>query len=147
MIRKLFVMLFILLIISQFFRPEKNISVSIPATDFIEHHLPSENVKTILKTSCYDCHSNHTVYPWYAEVSPLSWWLHNHIKEGKEELNFSTWHTYPNKKKIHKLEEIVELVEKKEMPLKPYSLAHSEANLTQAERDELVNWIRALRKK
>lgn len=144
MIKKFVLFLVLLLIISQFFRPEKNISAVTPVTDFIENHRPPENIQVILKTACYDCHSNNTVYPWYAEVSPLSWWLANHIKEGKEELNFSSWQTYSDKKKNHKLEEMVELVEKKEMPLKPYTLVHSDANLTQGERDELANWIRSL---
>lgn len=144
MIKKFVLFLVLLLIISQFFRPEKNISAVTPVTDFIENQRPPENIQVILKTACYDCHSNNTVYPWYAEVSPLSWWLANHIKEGKEELNFSSWQTYSDKKKNHKLEEMVELVEKKEMPLKPYTLVHSDANLTQGERDELANWIRSL---
>lgn len=97
-------------------------------------------VLAILKKSCLDCHSNHTNYPWYASIQPLSMWINHHIEEGKEELNFSEFHTYSMKKQQHKLKELVEQVEEGEMPMNSYTLIHRSARLTEAEKKTLIDW-------
>ena len=61
------------------------------------------NVQPILARACYDCHSDNTAYPWYNRIQPVAWWLANHVKEGKGELNFSQFGTYSGKKQKHKL--------------------------------------------
>jgi hypothetical protein len=97
-------------------------------------------VKQILERACYDCHSNRTVYPWYASVQPVAWWLNKHIAEGKGELNFSEFSAYDVKRAIHKLESVSDQVHDREMPLKSYLLMHREARLTDAERALVESW-------
>ncbi|WP_273005712.1 heme-binding domain-containing protein, partial [Leeuwenhoekiella blandensis] len=66
---------------------------------------------------CYDCHSNQTTYPWYSNLAPASFYLEDHIKDGKRHLNFSEWEQYSAKRKDHKLDELIEEVEREGMPL------------------------------
>ena len=102
-------------------------------------------MKAILERACYDCHSNHTRYPWYAEIQPLGWWLADHVKEGKAHLNFSTFGTYPAKRQTRKLEELIEEVEGGNMPLGSYKLTHTDARLTPAEIKALTDWAASVR--
>jgi hypothetical protein len=101
-------------------------------------------VKNILDKACMDCHSNETTYPWYANVVPVNYFLANHIAEGTEHLNFSEWSTYAVEDQKHAAEEIVEVVEKKEMPMLFYWLIHWDAKLTDAERATLVAYFKSL---
>jgi len=88
----------------------------------------------------FDCHSNTTNYPWYFNVTPVNYWIADHIEEGKSELNFSKWASYSLKRKEHKMDEVWEEVKKKKMPLDSYTWTHSEANLSQDEIDLVVSW-------
>jgi hypothetical protein len=106
------------------------------------HHI-DVSVQQILKTSCYDCHSNHSDYPWYANVQPIRAWLDHHIDEGKGELNFSVFATYKLRRKYHKLEEIVEQVESNEMPMNSYTWTHRNAILSPEQKSTLVSWTKA----
>ena len=143
MIKKIAIGFIVLLVIIQFFRIDKTNPTIIQENDFISITNPPENIKNLLKTSCYDCHSNQTTYPWYTNVAPISWWVKQHINEAREELNFSEWGTFTEKRKKHKLEEVYEEVEEGEMPLKSYLIAHSEAKLTTEQKNELVAWFKA----
>ncbi|WP_449401407.1 heme-binding domain-containing protein [Chryseobacterium wanjuense] len=96
----------------------------------------------IINNSCYDCHSNETRYPWYSNFAPASWFLKNHINEGRKHLNFSTFATYEPKQQVDKLEECVEMVEKKEMPLESYFVGHQDAKITDEQRKILINYFK-----
>ena len=72
------------------------------------------DVEPILQKACYDCHSNKTKWPWYSGVAPLSWWIVDHVNEGRRELNFSEWNAIPAEKRAKKFEEIAEEVEEGE---------------------------------
>ncbi|MDA0193761.1 MAG: heme-binding domain-containing protein [Bacteroidetes bacterium] len=111
--------------------------------DFIEITNPPDQIRDILKTACYDCHSHETKYPWYSNIAPVSWWVKDHINDAREELNFSEWGTYDLKKSNHKLDEMAEEVEEEGMPLTSYTLAHSEARLTGGQRKALVSWAKS----
>ncbi len=138
--------LLIIVIVIQFFRIDKtNPEVTI-ANDFIEMTNPPEEITSMLKSSCYDCHSNESNYPWYSNVAPISWWVKDHIDEGRDELNFSEWGTFKAKRKDHKLEEAVEMLEEGEMPLNEYTWTHSEAKLTVEQKSVLVDWLKETRK-
>jgi hypothetical protein len=102
----------------------------------------NEEVAIILKTSCYDCHSNQTKLPWYSHVAPVSWLVTKDVGEGREELNFSEWTTYPKRKLIKKLEEMGEEVDEGEMPLEIYTVIHGDAKLTTEQRKLLVEWTK-----
>lgn len=110
----------------------------------VVHQVPQE-VAAVLQASCYDCHSNHTNYPWYSQIQPVARWLNDHIEEGKAELNFSTFGTYSLKRQYHKLEEIAEQVEEKEMPLSSYTLIHQNAQLNAEQVQLLSAWATNLR--
>jgi len=140
MLKKVTTTLLILFVIAQFFKPQKNEYTSILDTDLIATEKPPEQLAAILKESCYDCHSNNTTYPWYNRITPVNFWLNGHIKGAKDELNFSEWKHYSAKKKVHKLDEIIEVLENNEMPLNSYTLMHSNAKLTEDETQTLINW-------
>ncbi len=140
--KKFFILLVIVFIIIQFIRPERNLGKrETENTIFV-----SNEVGQILQTSCFDCHSNYTVYPWYTNIQPIGWWLNHHVNEGKEELNFSEFETYSLKRKLHKLEEIKEMVDENEMPLPSYLWIHGEAKLTSEQKDVLSKWVLETRK-
>lgn len=134
-------------VIIQFFRPQKNISdsSSLLANDIGKQYLVPDDVQQILQTSCYDCHSNSTMYPWYSKVQPIAWWLNNHIAEGKKEINFSEFASYRIGRQYKKLEEIVKQVKEDEMPLSSYTLLHKNAILTVPQKLKITNWAAALR--
>jgi cytochrome c553 len=146
MLKKIIILVFIVLVIIQFFRPDKNISSKTPNTDFLVSTQAPETIAAMINTSCYDCHSNNTNYPWYAEVAPISWMIANHVEEGKEELNFSEWSTFSEKRKKKKIKEMIDELEEKEMPLAGYLLMHSEAKLSEAQTEELLTWIKSQKK-
>lgn len=102
----------------------------------------SDEIAAILNTSCMDCHSNHTNYPWYSKIQPVGFWLNHHVDEGIRELNFSEFATYTKKRQLHKLEETIEMLEKKEMPLGSYTLVHKEAKLSDTQTMALITWAR-----
>ena len=104
-------------ILIQFIRPGRNNGNSFGRNDISHNVQMPDSVITILKKSCFDCHSNHTVYPRYADINPVGWWLNNHVNEGKSELSFSEFVAYDTTMKLKKLEEIAEEVEAHKMPL------------------------------
>ena len=99
-----------------------------------------EEVGLILKTSCYDCHSNETRYPWYAYIAPVSWLVVRDVKLGRADLNFSDWAGQKARDKIKILDEIAEEVEKGNMPLPVYTITHGEASLSDDQKQLLVKW-------
>jgi hypothetical protein len=138
-----FYMLVIAFVLVQFYpRPGKNLSASIDLTDIVlVHHVPAD-VQTILKASCYDCHSNNTVYPWYYSIQPVTHFLGNHIYEGKKELNFSEFGKYSIGKQYRK--QAAEQIDEGEMPLTSYTLIHTDAKLNKEEKLQLSGWIQSL---
>lgn len=98
----------------------------------------SEATAQIARRACYDCHSNETTWPWYTAVAPISWRIAGHVEEARSKLNFSTW-DQPNEN----LDEVVEVLEEREMPLWDYILSHSEARLSDEEYDRLLAGVRA----
>lgn len=138
--KRIFIILAAALVTIQFFRIEKNLNTGEQVNHISKQFALSAEVENILKTSCYDCHSNNTVYPWYSHIQPVAWWLQNHVNEGKEELNFDEFATYTPREQYHKLEEAVEMVKEGEMPLSSYTLAHSDARLSQVQKETLVAW-------
>lgn len=142
MLRKILLVLLVLLIIAQFIRPPHNNGVAASSNDIMHSINVPDSVAGLLQTACYDCHSDHTKYPWYSKITPVNWWLHNHITDGKKELNFSVFSTYSYRRKGKKLHEIAETVEKNEMPLDSYLWIHKEAKLNEAQRKMIVEWAK-----
>jgi hypothetical protein len=100
----------------------------------------STEVKLILKDACYDCHSNETKWPWYSKVAPISFFVSNHVVEGREHLNFSTWGDMYTPKQNEYKKEIWEEIEKGEMPLTNYTWLHPKSKLTIEQRQVIKKW-------
>jgi hypothetical protein len=145
MIKKILLGLLVGLVAIQFIRPARNVSTGLGPEDISAKHPVPAPVQGLLQRACYDCHSNNTHYPWYAEVQPLGWWLTKHVNDGKRHLDFSAFGTYTPKRAGKKLAEIADEVEHREMPLKSYTWMHPEARLTAAEIKLLVDWVEALK--
>ena len=141
MLKKIIMALAVILIVIQFIKPERNVSGNDTFAIQTKYSIPSD-VEQILQVSCYDCHSNMTAYPWYANVQPAAWFLANHVEDGKKHLNFSEFTNLPLFVQNHKLEETKEMVEEKEMPLDSYTYfgLHPEADLSETERQKIIDW-------
>lgn len=136
-------LLFILVIfiIIQFIQPVRNQSLKIYASDISRAYQVPENVQILLKNSCYDCHSNNARYPWYTSLQPAGWWLASHIKEGKKELNFNEFGNYSSRRQQSKLKAIASSIKDETMPLPAYLLMHKSAELSEPDKELLLNWI------
>jgi len=145
MFKKAITALLTLFVVAQLFKPQKNEYTNTPESDFILTEKPPQQLAGILKESCYDCHSNNTNYPWYDKITPVNFWVNGHIKHGKEELNFSLWSQYSAKRKAHKLEEFIEMITERKMPLESYLLTHEDAKLSDSEIKTLTNWVTILK--
>ncbi|MCB9315099.1 MAG: heme-binding domain-containing protein [Lewinellaceae bacterium] len=130
-----------ILVVIQFMRPNRTNPPVDPALDIQQVLQPPADVYAILKDACYDCHSNETQYPWYSQIAPVSWWLVNHIEEGREHLNFSTLGTLALEDRAEIMEEAAEAVQKGEMPLSSYTWTHPAARLSATQRDLVVTWL------
>jgi hypothetical protein len=129
----------------QFMPTELNQSNIVPKTDFLLVNNTPKNISTLLQTSCYDCHSNNTSYPWYNKIQPIAWFLENHIAYGKEELNFNNWDTYSTRRKNSKLKSIINQIKNNEMPLSSYTLIHKNAKLSTSEKTLVIDYIKKLK--
>lgn len=129
----------------QFIPTNRNQSNVIFPTDFTLTFDVPERIQARLKTSCYDCHSNNTNYPWYNKIQPTSMLLERHIKEGKEELNFSEFGAYSRRKQKSKFKSIISQIEKEEMPLLEYTFIHRDAILSETDKEMIINWINEIR--
>lgn len=147
MIRKILVFLLVVLIIIQFFRPAKNISIAAQPNALSAVYPIPENVDTIMKYACYDCHTNNSRYPWYFKVQPSAWFLANHIKDGKRHFNFDEFMTYSKEKQDDKLKDLVEMVDDDDMPLSSYTWMHADARLTREQKAAITTWAKQLRAK
>ena len=108
--------------------------------DLIYNNQIPEPVTTILKTSCYDCHSNETNYPWYSYIAPVSWLVAKDVREGIEELNFSEWESLSKIDKAKELDKIIDEVSDENMPMPIYTIMHSKAKLSTEETEQVTNW-------
>lgn len=145
LIKKILLALLIVFILAQFFGPEKNEGDYASIESFIKETKPSPEVTGILKESCFDCHSDVTRYPWYNTITPVNYWLAEHVEDGKKHFDVSKWNEYSVKKKDHKLDELIEMVEEKEMPLNSYTWTHSEAKLTDVQIQAVIDWAKGVR--
>lgn len=122
-----------LLVVAQLVRPAHT---NPPVTR--EVRWDSDATRDLARASCYDCHSNETVWPWYSSIAPVSWLITHDVSEGRQHLNFSMWDR-PN----HGIDEIVEAVESGEMPLPQYAAVHPGARLDEEGRRALLRGLRA----
>lgn len=144
-VKKILFGLILIFLMIQMIRPARNIDYGqLPSSDISKIYQVPPKVQSILRTSCYDCHSNSTDYPVYSYIQPLGFYLENHIKKGKKELNFNEWGHYSQRKQANKLEAIAHQVTQNKMPLPSYLYFHENAKLSKEKVEEIVNWIESI---
>jgi hypothetical protein len=130
----------IVFLLIQFIRPNRNKNIQELSTDISKTVAISACVQTILINACYDCHSNNTNYPWYVNIQPASWLMAKHINQGKEELNFSEFGSYSQRRQLSKMNGIANSIKDGIMPLSSYKIMHKNALLTPNEKMLVINW-------
>lgn len=110
--------------------------------DFLLTEKVPVDVAEMFRNSCYDCHSNQTVYPWYAHVAPVKWLVIRDIRVARKKLNFSNWAQMKTTKKMKALDDIAHEVKGGDMPFFLYPIIHKKARLSQADRVRIVDWVR-----
>lgn len=138
-VKKILLFLLIIFVVIQLIRPARNISATSELEIRAALQLPGD-VESILKRSCYDCHSNNTNYPWYMNVQPFAWFMANHIEDGNKELNFNSLSNMTSRRQRTKYRAIEAAVEEGYMPLPSYTLIHTNAKLTPHEKAIVINW-------
>jgi len=138
--KKILLGLLIILVLIQFIQPDRNRSNEILSTDLAKTINVPDSVLMILKTACYDCHSNNTNYPWYSGIQPFGWLLAGHIRKGKAELNFSEIGSYSLRRQISKLNGIANSIKDGTMPLNSYTIIHKNARLSKEDKALLIDW-------
>ena len=147
MLKRISLGLLIILVALQFFRPARNFSAGPSPNDIAAQPSTPPEVRHLLETACYDCHSNHTRYPWYAQVQPIGWGLAYHIRSGKRHLNFSEFAAYPAKRAAARLDTAIDEVTDHGMPLFSYRLMHADARLTDEQIKRFTDWAEATRQR
>jgi len=132
--KKIFWIIIVLLILVQVVPAER---ANPPITETIE---APEEVMSILRRSCFDCHSNETTWPWYSYVAPASWLVIDDVHSGRRHMNFSEWDICNEIKKRHLVKECGEMAEEGEMPLWYYLPLHPESALLPEDVKILVEW-------
>ena len=141
-IKKILFIGLIIFLLMQLYQPARNESFEQDITaNFTKVYNVPKNVEAIVRTSCYDCHSNNTNYPWYSNVQPVGFVMEHHNNEAKEDLNFDEWGNYSKRKQENKLDRIVKQIKSDEMPLASYTLIHKNARLTTVQKKEVMDWI------
>lgn len=137
------VLLFLLLL--QLIRPDLNASFQANG-DLLQFHPANTSTVHLLQTACYDCHSNFTQYPWYAQIAPFSWWIASHVTVGRAEINFSDWGEIKPEWRPIFAKKCVSYLEDQRMPLASYAWLHREARLSENQRQELIQYFQQITK-
>lgn len=138
--KKTVAIILIIFLLIQLYPPSHNQDYGkVLPENFAKLYYVPTNVQTILKTSCYDCHSNNTNYPWYSNLQPIRFFMDGHVNEGKENLNFSEFGNYSRRRKENKLDLIIKQIKSNEMPLNSYTFIHKNAILSKKDKTVLIN--------
>ncbi len=138
--RKILIIVVLIIVIIQLIpsgRPDNN---PVPGKDLLEVVEAADEIVTLLKSACYDCHSQQVIYPWYSYVAPVSFLVSRDVRVGREQLDFGFWGDLSKRKQIKALDEISEAVEAGDMPMKIYPIMHPNAKLTDAQRQQIIDW-------
>jgi len=124
----------------QFTNPPRMNPPLVPGGDVSSTNAPPPDISELLRSSCYDCHSSETQWPWYSHVAPVSWLLASHVNDAREKVNFSDWPHGDPERARRKWNRIREEVSSGDMPLRSYTLVHTKARLNAAQREQIVHW-------
>ncbi|WPO90953.1 heme-binding domain-containing protein [Chryseobacterium sp. YR459] len=146
-LKRILVFALFIFIAIQFYQPAFNTDKGEAVTkDFTKVYKMPADVKTLFQNSCYDCHSNNTNYAWYDYIQPARILVEDHIKNAKNDLNFSEWDTYSNRKQERLLNSIKEQIVNRKMPLSSYTVMHRKAKLNDDEIKTIADWLNAQNK-
>jgi hypothetical protein len=127
----------------QFFRPARTNPPVEQGSDLFDANPPPPPVAALLRGACYDCHSHETQWPWYSNIAPVSFWLVDHVNEGRERMDFSEW-PHDRAKRVRKnWENIADEIRSGRMPMTSYKIMHSAGRLSAAQRETLAGWAEA----
>jgi len=113
-----------------------------PTTTASDEIVAPTEVMALLKKSCYDCHSNHTNWPWYSDIAPISFEVRGHVRDGRRWLNFNIWNQYDQKKQQERYKGIIKSIDRK-MPIPAYIMAHKETKLSPTDKNMIKEWARS----
>lgn len=133
------------LVVAQFIRPAKTNPSEDPSLSIENHVQVDPKVSAILDRSCNDCHSNKTRWPWYTQVAPVSWFVINHVNEGRQELNLSEFGKYDKRRQLGKLRQMCREITNGDMPLSSYTPMHAGSKLSQDDVKTLCDWSESQR--
>ncbi|MBL7980999.1 MAG: heme-binding domain-containing protein [Flavobacteriales bacterium] len=138
MFKRILLALLVLFLLAQFLRPDRSVPAFNDSTDLLAMTNAPDDIRAMLTGACYDCHSYQSTYPWYAAITPVNYWLQDHINEARHEMNFSRWDTYATSKHAPDCsEEVLE----GEMPPGNYRFMHAHAQLTPEQQKRLAGWF------
>ena len=137
--------LLILFIGVQFIPKDDNRQLHISKYDIRSLYIIPDNTLKILEKSCFDCHSNNTDYPWYSKIQPVRYFLDNHIREGKNMLNFSEFGNYSERRKRNKIRSIISQIQEGKMPISTYTIIHREADLSNQDKKIIIDWFNSIK--
>jgi len=143
MLKSFWFWLFIIFLAMQLF--SLDVPSKLPINKAEEIQAPEE-VMSLLKRSCYDCHSSEVKAPWYYNIAPVSWYTQLHVKNARNIVNFSKWESYSKEKQFKVLDKLPKSVVIR-MPMLTYTYMHEETILTDKEKKLLSKWSRNLKEK
>ncbi len=144
-LKKILLAFIILFIGIQFIIPVRNESEQVLSIDISKTFNVPDSVLSVLKISCYDCHSNNTNYPWYSNIQPVAWLLDSDVKNGKDKLNFSEFGSYTKRRQQSKLRSIISQIQDNKMPISNYTIMHKNAVLTTRNKTLITSWLNKTR--
>ena len=131
----------------QLVRPERGERPPDPARSLEARAALTPEVSAILARSCNDCHTARTRWPWYSEIAPVSWFVADHVRHGRANLDFSDWARHEGRDADWMLGKICAEAKRGTMPLPSYTLVHRSAKLTPADVGTLCDWTAAERRR
>jgi hypothetical protein len=140
MLKKILLVIVVILFVIQLVPNNLPVNSINNPNDLLSNNLVPQDIETLFKNNCYDCHSNETVYPWYSYVAPVSFLVSRNIREGREHLNFSEWESLSKLDKAEALDDLIGEVEEGKMPIKAYFITHPKAELSEEDRNKITSW-------
>lgn len=138
MIKRILFITLGIFVLAQFVQPDRSVPAVDPALDMLQMTGAPADIKQMVVGACYDCHSDQVQYPVWAYITPVNFWVQSHINEGREEVNYSRWDQFAGKKDAAKSGKTVA---NGEMPPPNYARMHGHAQLTAAQKEQLVVWF------
>lgn len=145
-LRIIFILLIAAFVVMQFFGIDRTNPEFDPENDFLFMEKPPADLEKMVKNTCYDCHSNQTIWPWYSYVAPISWLIATHVNDGRDNVNLSEWGEYELEDRAHIIKEMIEEIEEGEMPFPGYDKLHPDAKLSEEQKQALFKWLRSIQK-